>query len=87
MNSGRHIAGIGFILISTLLFLADYAVVVFFASTITSWSEPPGRLETSTITYSSPLLVGLSKAALVIGVVYLIAAEVAVFRQGRERDV
>ena len=87
MNPGRHIVGIGFILISALLFLADYAVVVSLQFEITEWSVPPGRLETSAATHSSPVLVNLSKASLFFGIVYLVVAEVPVFhRRRRERD-
>ena len=85
MNSGRHIVGIGFILISALLYLADYAVVVAYGFTITAWGDL-GRLGTSAARYSSPLLVNLSIAALTIGIVYLIAAEVVIFLQHRKAD-
>ena len=88
MNSGRHIVGIGLILISALLFLADYTVVVTLQSEITQWSEPPGRLATSAATHSSPSLVQLSKTSLFFGIVYLVAAEVPIFlSQRREGDV
>lgn len=87
MHCGRHIVGIGFILISALLYLADYAVVVAYGFTLASWANPPGRLGTSAETYSNPLLVTLSIAALAAGVIYLVAAEAVAFRQHRKPQV
>ena len=83
MHSGRHIVGIGFILISVLLYLANYAVVAAYGFTLTEWGHPPGRLGTSAATYSNPTLVNLSIAALALGVIYLVAAEVSSFVQNR----
>lgn len=85
MNAGRHIVGIGLILISALLFLVDHAVIVCLQFEVSEWSVPPGRLATSAATHSSPLLNNLSTTALFFGIAYLIAAEVPGLRQRRQK--
>lgn len=79
MNMGRYVAGIGFIFTGVLLYITNHAIIAAYGMQVTRWNTPPGRLGTAADEVSSSLLVGLSVVSLVLGVVYLIVAEVMVF--------
>ena len=69
----RRAAGVAFCAIAAFLFAVRYVVAAIFGSGVTSWGR---ELFGSLLTYTGNALTILSVIALVIGVVYLVVAEV-----------
>lgn len=84
MNAGRHIVGIGFCAIAAFLYGLNYLVVAAFASSLTEWGDPPGRIGTAAMKYSNDWLVLLSVVSLIAGIAFLLWAEATAWSARRD---
>ena len=79
----RRAAGISLIALSALLYASRYLAAAIFGSSITTWNA---GLFNGMLQYVGPGLVRWSIVSLVVGILYLVWAEIQTYQEAKRSD-